>query len=69
MTDLVVREKAVREKVQQEKAEKLKKSNWWWPGIVATSLAGAAVVAFRGCWHGKMGWPVRVCRDILTRFV
>ncbi|MGB6385714.1 MAG: hypothetical protein WBD25_04090 [Terriglobales bacterium] len=60
MTDLVVREKAVREKVQQEKAEKLKKSNWWWPGIVATSLAGAAVVAFRGCWHGKMGWPVSV---------
>src|SRR5271170_4032971 len=46
MTDLVVR----------QSPGKLKK--WWWPGVVATSLAGAAVVAFRGCWHGKMGWPV-----------
>jgi len=43
-----------------EKPEKLKKSNWWWPaGVVASSLAGAAaVVAFRGCWHNKMSWPV-----------
>jgi hypothetical protein len=34
----------------------------WWPaGVVASGLAGAAaVVAFRGCWHGKMGWPVGV---------
>jgi hypothetical protein len=60
MIDLVVREKVVREKVQREKSEKLKKSNWWWPGVMVTSLAGAAVVAFRGCWHGKMGWPVSV---------
>ena len=45
-----------------EKPEKLRKSSWWWPaGVVASSLAGAAaVVAFRGCWHGKMGWPVGV---------
>ena len=46
--------------VEQEKSEKLKKSNWWWPGVVATSLAGAAAVAFRGCWHSKMSWPVAV---------
>jgi len=46
--------------VEQEKPEKLKKPSWWWPGVVATSLAGAAVVAFRGCWHGKMSWPVGV---------
>ncbi len=46
--------------VEQEKSEKPKKSSWWWPGAVATSLAGAAVVAFRGCWHGKMSWPVGV---------
>jgi hypothetical protein len=47
--------------VEQEKPEKLKKSSWWWPaGVVATSLAGAAVVAFRGCWHGKMSWPIGV---------
>src|SRR5271165_5782254 len=43
-----------------EKPEKLRKSMWWWPaGMVASGLAGAAAVAaFRGCWHGKMGWPV-----------
>ncbi|MFZ0798217.1 MAG: hypothetical protein WCA13_17590 [Terriglobales bacterium] len=46
--------------VEQEKPEKLKKSGRWWPEIVATSLAGAAVVAFRGCWHGKMSWPIGV---------
>ncbi len=45
---------------EQEKPEKLKKSSWWWPGVVASSLAGAAVVAFRGCWHSNMGWPVGV---------
>jgi hypothetical protein len=43
---------------ERQKLEKLKKSNWWWPGVVASSLAGAAVVAFRGCWHGKMSWPI-----------
>jgi hypothetical protein len=26
---------------------------------MATGFAGAAVVLFRGCWHGKMSWPVR----------
>jgi hypothetical protein len=47
--------------VEQEKREKLKKSCWWWPaGVLATSLAGVAVVAFRGCWHGKMSWPISV---------
>jgi hypothetical protein len=36
------------------------KSRWWWPwGLLATGLAGAGVVLFRGCWHGKMSWPVR----------
>jgi len=46
--------------VQQEKPERFKKSSWWWPGVVATSLAGAVVAAFRGCWHAKMSWPVGV---------
>ena len=46
--------------VVQEKPDKLKKSSWWWPGVVASSLAGVAVVAFRGCWHGKMSWPIGV---------
>lgn len=40
-------------------ATKLKNSRWW-PAGVATSLAGVAVVAFRGCWHRKMSWPIEV---------
>ena len=47
--------------LEQGQPEKLKKSNWWWPaGAVATSLAGVAVVAFRGCWHRKMSWPIGI---------
>jgi hypothetical protein len=46
--------------VGREKPAKLKNSNWWWRGVAATSLAGAAVMAFRGCWHGKMSWPIGV---------
>lgn len=43
-----------------EKREKLKKSGWLWPvGVMATGLAGAVVVALRGCWHRRMSWPVR----------
>jgi hypothetical protein len=26
---------------------------------MATTVAGAAVVVLRGCWHSKMSWPVR----------
>lgn len=37
------------------------KSRWTWPfGLLATGLAGAAVVILRGCWHRKMSWPVRI---------
>src|SRR5258708_36871122 len=44
------------EKMSQEKE---KKSRWKMPlGLVATGLAGAAVMVFRGCWHRKMSWPV-----------
>ena len=36
-----------------------KKSGWLWPlGVLATGVAGAAVMVFRGCWHRKMSWPV-----------
>jgi hypothetical protein len=45
--------------VEREGTTKLKKSSWWWPGVVATSLAGVAVVAFRGCWHRRTSWPIR----------
>jgi hypothetical protein len=44
--------------VEPQKAECPKKSSWWWPGVVASGLAGAAVLAFRGCWHRKMSWPI-----------
>jgi hypothetical protein len=40
--------------------EENKKSNWLWPlGLLATGLAGAGMLLFRGCWHSKMSWPVR----------
>ena len=37
-----------------------KKFSWLWPGVVASGLAGVAVAAFKGCWHGKMGWPIGI---------
>jgi hypothetical protein len=41
-------------------SEQNNKSRWLWSlSLVATSLAGAAVYLFRGCWHNKMSWPVR----------
>jgi len=40
--------------------QKQNKRGWLWPlGLVATGFAGAVVVILRGCWHGKMSWPVR----------
>jgi hypothetical protein len=42
--------------------EKLEKFNRLWPGVVAISLAGYAVIVFRGCWPGKMSWPLGVGR-------
>jgi hypothetical protein len=50
------------EAARYDKLERSRKSNWWWPaGVLASGMAGAAaVVAFRGCWHGKMSWPVGV---------
>jgi len=41
-------------------SEEKQKPGWTWPlGLMATGLAGAAMVLFRGCWHSKMSWPVR----------
>ena len=43
------------------KENKKSKSRWFIPlGLAATGLAGAVVVLFRGCWHRKMSWPIRV---------
>jgi len=51
-------------------AEENQKSRWMlYLGLIATGLAGAAVMAFRGCWHGKMSWPVRAqgcCYQVCT---
>jgi hypothetical protein len=48
--------------VEHEKSGRPKRSSWWWPaGALAAGAAGAAaVVAFRGCWHRKMSWPIGV---------
>lgn len=41
--------------------ESKQKRGWLWPlGVLATGVAGAAIVIFRGCWHSKMSWPIRV---------
>jgi hypothetical protein len=48
------------EQVSEENNKYDKKSRWVWGlSLLATSLAGAAVFVFRGCWHNKMSWPVR----------
>jgi hypothetical protein len=40
--------------------EKPRKSNWLWPlGVATTTVAGAFLLALRGCWHRRMSWPVR----------
>ena len=45
---------------EKETSESPKKS-WLWPaGVIATGLAGFALVLLRGCWHRKMSWPVRM---------
>src|SRR6516225_4663086 len=32
---------------------------WAWPGLLAAGAGGAAMFLLRGCWHSKMGWPMR----------
>jgi hypothetical protein len=45
---------------KETKETKVTKFHWKVPlGVVATGIAGAAVLVFRGCWHRKMSWPVR----------
>ena len=51
--------------VKQAKTEKISRKTrhfgWLWPlGVAATSVAGVAMVALRGCWHRRMSWPVRM---------
>ena len=32
---------------------------WAWPGLLAAGAGGAAMFLLRGCWHRRMGWPMR----------
>ena len=32
---------------------------WAWPGLLAAGAGGAAMFLLRGCWHSRMGWPMR----------
>ena len=42
-------------------AKKSREHRWLWPlGVAATSVAGVALLAMRGCWHRRMSWPVRM---------
>ena len=46
--------------VEQKKTEKKKSRRLWPLGLLATGLAGTAVMLLRGCWHSKMSWPIRI---------
>ncbi len=46
--------------VEIKKIEKKKSRRLWPLGLLATGLAGTAVMLFRGCWHSKMSWPIRI---------
>jgi hypothetical protein len=43
-----------------KKIEKKESRRLWPLGLLATGLAGTAVMLFRGCWHSKMSWPIRI---------
>jgi hypothetical protein len=62
MGQMVARKRSFETKSSGGKSRKLKKFNRLWPGVVAISLAGYAVIVFRGCWPGKMSWPLGVGR-------
>jgi hypothetical protein len=37
-----------------------RRKHWVWPvGLAMAGFGGMAAVLFRGCWHGRMGWPIR----------
>ena len=36
-----------------------KSGSWWRLSLLGTGLAAAGVVLLRGCWHGRMSWPIR----------
>jgi hypothetical protein len=39
---------------------KKRRSRRVWPlGLLAAGVGGAAMFLLRGCWHLKMGWPIR----------
>ncbi len=46
-----------------EQAAKPEKKQWiprWIPwGLAFASVGAAVAVLMRGCWHSRMGWPIR----------
>ena len=43
-----------------ESLKRKRRSRWVWPlGLLAAGAGSAAAFLLRGCWHTKMGWPVR----------
>ena len=49
---------ATQTEVNQQKKKK-RWPRWAWPGLIAAGAGGAAMSLLRGCWHSKMGWPMR----------
>jgi hypothetical protein len=40
--------------------KKKRRRRWAWPfGLLAAGAGGTAIFLLRGCWHTKMGWPMR----------
>jgi len=36
------------------------RKHWIWPvGVAVAGLGGVAAFMLRGCWHVRMGWPIR----------
>jgi hypothetical protein len=37
-----------------------RRAHWVWPlGLAVAGLGGVTAFMLRGCWHTKMGWPVK----------
>jgi hypothetical protein len=51
-----------RDKAQPDETPRHHRRNfhWAWPlGLAVAAIGGAATFILRGCWHTRMGWPIR----------